>query len=114
MRLNELLGRQVVDPEGRRIGGVADVRLIQDGPLQPSMQAAFRVDGLIVVEKRATKLFGYERHVGPALLRGLVHRRLGTVWYLPWQHVGRISDGVVETRSGREHLIPLEEMPRHQ
>jgi len=112
MRLNELLGYRVVDHHGAAIGGVADVRLVQDGPLQPSMQAAFRVDGLIVVEKRVTKLFGYERHVRPTLLRWLVHRRLGTVWYVPWADVARISPTTVETRSSRTDLRPLEEMPR--
>jgi hypothetical protein len=113
MRLNDLLGLRVHDGAGRDIGGVADVRLVQDGPLQPSMQAAFRVDGLIVVERHATRLFGYERHVGPALLRWLVHRRLGSVWYLPWEDVERITDGVVEARSGRDDLKPLDEMPRY-
>ncbi len=109
MRLNELLGYRVVDHHGTAIGGVADVRLVQDGPLQPSMQAAFRVDGLIVVEKRATQLFGYERHVRPALLRWLVHRHLGTVWYLPWTDITRISPTAIEARTP---LTPLEETPR--
>jgi sporulation protein YlmC with PRC-barrel domain len=113
MRLTELLGRRVVDAAGKDIGGVADVRLVQDGPLQPSMQNAFRVDGLIVVERRSTQLFGYERHVGPALLRWLVHRRLGNVWYLPWTDVERIVDGAVETRSGRADLRPLEDFARY-
>jgi sporulation protein YlmC with PRC-barrel domain len=112
MRLNDLLGRRVVDRDGEDIGGVADVRLAQDGPLLPSMQSALRIDGLIVVERRATRLFGYERHVGPALLRWLVHRRLGQVWYLPWEDVERISDGVVSTGSARADLKPLHEMAR--
>jgi hypothetical protein len=77
------------------------------------MQAAYRVDGLIVVEKHATQLFGYERHVGPALLRWLVHRHLGTVWYLPWTDVVRISDHLVEARTSRRDLLPLEQMARH-
>jgi sporulation protein YlmC with PRC-barrel domain len=113
MRLNELLGRRVVDRGGHYLGSVADVRLVQDGPVQASMRNAFRVDGLIVVEKRSTRLLGYERHVGPALLRWLVHRRLGTVWYLPWADVERISDGAVEARTGREDLEPLEKLARH-
>jgi sporulation protein YlmC with PRC-barrel domain len=113
MRLNELLGQRVVDAQGKQIGGVADVRLVQDGPLQSSMQSALRVDGLVVVEKHATQLMGYERHVGPALLRWLVHRRLGDVWYLPWKDIERISDGVVRTRGGRAGLVPLDERPRH-
>jgi hypothetical protein len=113
MRLNDLLGYRVVDAAGDEIGGVADVRLVQDGPLLPSMQAALRVDGLIVVEHRATHLFGYERHVGPALLRWLVHRRLGEVWYLPWSDVDQVADGTVTTRAGRSELTRLEEMSRY-
>jgi sporulation protein YlmC with PRC-barrel domain len=113
MRLNELLGQRVVDRDGADIGGVADVRLEQDGPLLTSMQRALRIDGLIVVEHRATRLFGYERHVGPALLRWLVHRRLGEVWYLPWDDVDRLSDGVVTITSARAELKSLHEMPRY-
>jgi hypothetical protein len=111
MRLNELLGRRVLDGSGDDIGWVADVRLVQDGPLQPSMQAALRVTGLIVVEHHATRLFGYGRHVGPALLRWLVHRRLGEVWYLPWEDA-RVSATAIEAVRGRSDLQRLEETPR--
>lgn len=113
MRLNDLLGRRVIDRDGDDIGGVADVRLVQDGPLLPSMQSALRIDGLIVVEHHATRLFGYERHVGPALLRWLVHRRLGEVRYLPWQEIEQITDQAVTTHSTRTNLKPLHEMPRY-
>jgi sporulation protein YlmC with PRC-barrel domain len=113
MRLNELLGFRVVDLDGDEIGSVADVRLVHDGPLLTSMQRALRVDGLIVVENRATRLFGYERHVGPALLRRLVHSRLGQVWYLPWRDINRIADSTVITRTWRPDLQPLEEMARY-
>jgi sporulation protein YlmC with PRC-barrel domain len=113
MRLNELLGHRVIDSHGDELGGVADVRLVQDGPMLASMYRALRVDGLIVVENRTTRLFGYERHVGPALLRKLVNSRLGQVWYLPWDEVEQISDGRVVIRSGRADLRSLEEMSRH-
>jgi hypothetical protein len=76
------------------------------------MQTALRVDGLIVVERKVTQLFGYERHLGPALLRRMVHSRLGAVWYLPWQDITQISPDLVRTRS--DHLKPFEELPsRH-
>jgi hypothetical protein len=115
MRLSELLGRSVVDRHGERIGGVADVRLVQDGPLPAGGgQASLRVDGLIVVERRASRLFGYERHVGPALLRALVHSRLGAVWYLPWQDIARITDQVVDLSTGKKDLEPLEEPARYR
>jgi sporulation protein YlmC with PRC-barrel domain len=113
MRLNDLLGDRVVDRDGEDIGGVADVRLVQDGPVLASMQSALRIDGLIVVERRATRLFGYERHVGPALLRWLAHRRLGEVWYLPWEEVERVSTGTVTISSGRDDLKSLQEMSRY-
>ena len=112
MRLDELLGRRVIDAEGHEIGGVADVRLVQDGPLLASRQAALRIDGLIVVEKRAMPLFGYERYVGPALLRWLVHRWLGEVWYLPWEDVAEIAE-LVSIRRGRDDLRPLDDVARY-
>ena len=111
MRLSDLLERRVLDSAGDDIGWVADVRLVQDGPLLPSMQAAYRVTGLIVVEHHATHLFGYERHVGPALLRWLVHHRLGEVWYIPWEDV-RVGDTTVEAVRGRADLQRLSETAR--
>ncbi|WP_112249219.1 PRC-barrel domain-containing protein [Kribbella monticola] len=109
MRLSDLLGVRVVDARGNNVGTVADVRLVQDGPLQQSKQAALRVDGLIVVERRVTRLFGYERHVGPALLRRIVHSRLGAVRYLPWQDIEHLSPDLVRSRS--TDLQPFEELP---
>ncbi|TDU88094.1 hypothetical protein EV138_1634 [Kribbella voronezhensis] len=109
MRLSELLGVRVVGAHGNNIGTVADVRLVQDGPLQQSKQAALRVDGLIVVERRVTRLFGYERHVGPALLRRIIHSRLGAVRYLPWQDIEHLSPDVVRCRSAELQLF--EELP---
>ncbi|GAA0582498.1 hypothetical protein HPO96_08635 [Kribbella sandramycini] len=113
MRLNELLGHRVVDASGAEVGGVADVRLVQDGPLLAASHRALRVDGLIIVEHRHTRLFGYERHVGPDLLRRLVHSWLGAVWYLPWDHVTAIADGTVTTHRSRADLRPLEDLARY-
>jgi sporulation protein YlmC with PRC-barrel domain len=113
MRLSELLGRRVIDADGDDIGGIADVRLVQDGPLQGTTHAALRIDGLIIVEGRDTDLFGYERHVGPALLRWLVHRRLGSVHYLPWDDVDRIDAGAVHAHVPSGDLTALHEMPRY-
>ncbi|GAA1703367.1 hypothetical protein GCM10009745_58510 [Kribbella yunnanensis] len=104
MRLTDLLGYRVTDATGTAVGRVADVRVIEDG---------LRIDGLIIVERHATQLFGYERHVGPALLRWLVHRHLGGVWYLPWRDVAEIADETVTLRSSRAELQPLEELARY-
>ena len=112
MRLSELLGRPVADATGSTIGGVADVRLVQDGPLLPSMNSALRIDGLIVVERHTTQLFGYGRHVGPALVRWLDHRYLGEVWYLPWQDITEVGDPIA-TSLHRADLRALEENARY-
>lgn len=113
MRLNELLGHRVLDADGADVGGVADVRLVQDGPMLISMQRSFRVDGLILVENRVSRLFGYERHTGPELLRRLVHARLGEVWYLPWNDVEAIADGTITARSRRADLRLLDDLARY-
>jgi len=103
MRLTDLLGRRLVDGTGTTIGRVADLRLTEE----------LRIEGLIIVERHVTQLFGYERHVGPALLRALVHRYLGDVWYLPWADVDGVEDGTVTTSTARADLKRLEEMARY-
>ncbi|HEY3556997.1 MAG TPA: hypothetical protein VGL05_06030 [Kribbella sp.] len=108
MRLNELLGYRVLDASGNELGAVADVRL-----LQTSGRSAIRLDGLIVVENRESRLFGYERHVGPELLRRLVHAWRGEAWYVPWADVDEVEDGRVRLALSRDELRPLDEIARY-
>jgi sporulation protein YlmC with PRC-barrel domain len=110
MRLSELLGVDVVDADGRRVGAVADVRLVQDGPLLGAY-AAWRVSGLIVVEKRRVRLLGYERLVGPTLLRLLIRRLAGGVWFIPWDEVTAVSPGRVKTGLRHHECDRLEDLP---
>jgi uncharacterized protein YrrD len=102
MRLSDLLERPVVGRDGRDLGQVHDLHLVQDGPLQANEQAALRVHGMVVGRRAlATRLgyagAGHERRgtvEGPALLRHLVlwlHRHAR---YVPW-------DDVVEIRPDR-------------
>ncbi|NJP94968.1 hypothetical protein HCN51_36980 [Nonomuraea sp. FMUSA5-5] len=94
MRMSELIARPVVDSAGELVGQVADVRLIQDGPLLQQVQNAFRVAGLIVVARHTGRLFGYERGPaikGPWLIRallGVLHR---DTRYVTWEQVGGID-----------------------
>jgi hypothetical protein len=46
-------------------------------------------------------------------LRWLVHRRLGEVWYLPWDEIDHLTDGTVTTSTHRANLKPLEHMARY-
>jgi hypothetical protein len=97
MRGHELLGLPVVDPSGRELGRVLDVRLVQDGPLLGAF-AALRVEGLVVGTRRATSRLGYDRYDahGPWLVRVLVHRLLRGTGYLRWSEL-ELADGVVHS-----------------
>jgi hypothetical protein len=83
MRLGELMGREVVDRDGRSIGRVHDVRLVQDGPLL-GFDAAFRVHGLIAGPGSVATRQGYGQAGvrGPWLVRVLLERR--RAWFVPW------------------------------
>jgi sporulation protein YlmC with PRC-barrel domain len=105
MRLSELLGCRVVDTDGESIGGVADVVLVQDGPLVGGHIAALRVAGLIVVRRRHMRLLGYEFDLRPAAFRWLVRRLAGSVHHVEWSQVASV-DGRAVTLRVRERDLP--------
>ncbi len=111
MRLSDLLGAPVVDRDGRRVGRVIDVRLVQDGPVQFPYGAALRLDGLIVGERSGSRLLGYERDVRPAPLRWLVHVASGTVRFVDFDRVERREDGTVQTHEPVDQLPLLDDVP---
>ena len=73
MKLSELLTADVVDADGRRVGPVRSVRLVQDGPVLGGTQAAMRVDAVIVGGGALGMRLGYVRGGvrGPLMLRWL-------------------------------------------
>ncbi len=85
MRISDLLRFVVVDADGTEIGRVSDVRVVQDGPLQRQVQAAFRVDGLVIGRAGIAERLGYikGRVRGPWLLR-VIFTRL--------EHRGRVVE----------------------
>ena len=87
MRLSELLGREVRDADNEYVGTVADLVLVQDGPLRGPYAASLRISGLILVERRHVRLLGYERDVLPAAFRWLLKRLAGRISYVPWEAV---------------------------
>jgi uncharacterized protein YrrD len=98
MRLGELLERPVVGRDGRGLGQVHDVHLVQDGPLQANGQAALRVHGIVVGQRAfATRLgyagAGHESRgsvQGPALLRHLVRWLHRHARYVAWGDIVEI------------------------
>lgn len=95
MRGSELIGLPVRGLDGRPLGRVVDVRLVQDGPLRGAF-AALRVDGLVVGRHRVAAHLGYDRARvrSPWLIHFLVTRLTRENGLLPWSEA-RIGDGAV-------------------
>jgi hypothetical protein len=73
VRLSDVLGCHVQDRDGRDLGRVSDIRVVQDGPIVDGVQAAFRAEALLVGHGGFAERLGYVRgHVrGPWLLKML-------------------------------------------
>jgi sporulation protein YlmC with PRC-barrel domain len=104
MRLSDLLDVPVRDAAGVMVGGVADLVLVQDGPLLLEQTAAFRVAGLIVVQHQHVRLLGYERDLRPMLFCTVVRRLAGRVVRVPWEDVDTITTVEVRLRVARDGL----------
>jgi sporulation protein YlmC with PRC-barrel domain len=113
MRLSELLDREVLDQGGHRVGFVADIRLVQDGPRLGPHGQAWRVAGLVVVQNRHMRLLGYERNAGPRLLAAIVRWLTGGVVFVPWDQIDAPVGGATLTLkiTAAEQLLPLEGLP---
>jgi hypothetical protein len=61
VRLTDLLGSEVVTPDGRRLGRVHDVRVVQDGPPIGPVGAALRVRSIIVGARALGHRLGFDR-----------------------------------------------------
>jgi sporulation protein YlmC with PRC-barrel domain len=98
MKLSELLGHAVVTADGKSLGKVHDVLLVQDGPIQANQSAALRLHALAVGRlSHGTKL-GYTQGTvaGPWLLRRLLHR---SPTIIPWRDViSRDDDRIIVRR----------------
>jgi sporulation protein YlmC with PRC-barrel domain len=90
-RIQDLLGAQVRSTAGRELGHVNDVRLVRGDQADPTSRLV--VDGLVVADRHAGSLLGYDRKPdqGPVLLRLLVralHRNAGLA---PWRSVRQVD-----------------------
>jgi sporulation protein YlmC with PRC-barrel domain len=87
-RLGELLGAEVVLPDGTKAGQVNDVRLAGGPGLQD-----YVVDGFVVRARGEGAFLGYDRRavLGPWLLRALVRAANREARYLRWPAVRRID-----------------------
>jgi hypothetical protein len=106
--VGELLGTPVVDADGVHLGHVHDLRLVQDGPIQGSFGAGFRVQGLIVGPPSLASRLGYDRRNvrGPTLVAHLARRSNRAVRYVSWTDVADVASSLVRLRVVAEALEP--------
>jgi hypothetical protein len=94
----------VFDADHQRVGTLADVVLVQDGPVLEGRTASLRVAGLIVVASRHMRLLGYERDVRPAIFRLVVRRLAERTFNVTWDEVAWIDDGGVHLQTRASQL----------
>jgi hypothetical protein len=97
MILSELLAATVVDVDGRSVGSVGDVCLVQDGPYLDPFGAALRVDGLVAGRHGLATRLGFRRGnvTGPWPVRALFRSLESRARYVSWDQVAAFEDGVV-------------------
>ncbi|MBO3751174.1 hypothetical protein J5X84_34305 [Streptosporangiaceae bacterium NEAU-GS5] len=114
LRMSHLLDRVVIDPSGEVAGQVADVRLVQDGPLLGEATQALRVAGYIIAPSHTGQLFGYERARGgarPALVSAIIRRlHRNSVYATHEQLDPSTPDGPLKLRTPRDRLLSLTEL----
>ena|SRR3954471_15135199 len=95
MRAHELIGQDVLDRDGHKVGIITDLRCIQDGPLRGTM-ALPRIDSLLVSRRHVGALLGYDRREqqGPWLIRAIVRRLHRRLVLVPWSTVADHSGPV--------------------
>jgi sporulation protein YlmC with PRC-barrel domain len=107
MILSDVLGQDVLDEHGARVGQVNDVRFVIDGK-PGQLLADARVYGLVVSPHSTSSYLGYERNGvnRPALIaRFLAWRHRGS-FVVAWPDVAMIGRDAVRLRAGYERLSP--------
>jgi hypothetical protein len=110
--LSELLRSTVTDVEGREVGDVNDVRLVQDGPLLDGFGAALRIDGLVIGAASLSVRLGYHRHQvkGPPLLKAIFGALERRARFAPWKEVEHWDGTVVRLRCRASDLPSVHEV----
>ncbi|MCU1358186.1 MAG: PRC-barrel domain containing protein [Acidimicrobiales bacterium] len=116
MRLSDLLGAEVVDRDGRSLGRVRDVRLVQDGPIQGTFGAGLRIEGLVVGRVAVASRLGYDREgvEAPWLVARIARVLSRDSRHVPWSDVVRVADRRVELACRGDELLaptPLRHLP---
>ncbi|WP_370617889.1 PRC-barrel domain-containing protein [Mumia sp. Pv 4-285] len=107
-RLSQLLGLEVVGPDGERVGYVNDVRAVLSAGT--SGYTSMTLEGLVVSHRTAGSLLGYDRRAeqGPALVRAVVFALHRHATFASFDDVEEIDLDRRQIRLGRDP-VPLRE-----
>jgi hypothetical protein len=110
VRLADLIGSRIIDAEGRGVGRVGDVWLLQDGPPIGVFGAALTVDALVIGRFGLASRAGYEREGmrGPAPIAWFLHRRTARRPLMRWADVAAIEEGRIRLRVRSDDLARSE------
>jgi hypothetical protein len=94
LRISDLLASDVVGADGRHVGHVHEVRIVQDGPVHLGIAAAMRVDAILVGRGTIGGRLGYYHGqvAGPWVLRVLFRRASRHVMTIPMTAVAEWDD----------------------
>jgi len=101
MILSDLLGSDVRDADGRKVGRVIDARFRLEGSTTPSQA---RLVGIIVSPRSAASFLGYERTVAsrPVLIDRLLRFMHRGSFLVLWDDLARIGADRVDLRPAYE------------
>ena len=111
MRLSEILDCTVFDAAGAKVGGVNDVRLVQDGPYIEGFGNGLRVEGIVAGPGKVAERLGFHRGAteGPWILRVIFQSLERRGRYIPWDNVDRIDDAAIHLNVAASELGPFRE-----
>jgi hypothetical protein len=106
--LSDLLGDEVRDSDGTRLGTVVDVRLAVGGALEEDPEAP-TLFGIIVSPRTTSSYLGYERTGvrGPAVLTAVLRWRHRGTFLALWSDIAGIDSGAVTLAAGYRRYSPL-------
>jgi hypothetical protein len=101
MRLSELLGDEVYDADGAKLGLVVDALAVQDGPPAPGgLDQSLRLAGLVVGRAGLGVRLGFHRAgvKGPWPMRVVMERFDRRCRFVAWDQVASWNDGRIDVR----------------
>ena len=101
MQMSDVMGRPVVDPSGKGVGKVSDVRLVQDGPYIEGFGNSLRLDAVVVGRAGIASRLGYVRGGvrGPWLLRLLAAAIERRAYLISWTDLHETDTGFTTSHS---------------